>query len=76
MRVSILDAIVAASNPEPNSHLSLVNAVTVTFNMAVTVKVAAVVGVHVVQTLNRSTGAALGAIKGEIQRLQQWPQLH
>ena len=59
-------ASVAVSNPESHSHLSLVNVITVTFNMAVTVKVVVLAGSHVVETLDRSRRAALGAIEGEI----------
>jgi len=53
------------SNPESHSHLSLVNVVAVTFNMAVPVKVAANAFFHVECTINGSRGAALGAVKGK-----------
>ena len=59
-------ALVAASNPESNSHLSLVNVITMTFNMAVTVKVVALAGLHVECTVNGARRAALGAIESEI----------
>ena len=45
-------ASVATSNPEPHSHLSLVDVITVTFNMAVTVKTVAFAGLHVERTGN------------------------
>ena len=56
------------SNPESHSHLSLVNVVTVTFNVAVTVKIVqgAFASSHVECTVNRPRRAALGAIEGEI----------
>ena len=54
------------SNPESHSHLSLVNVVTVTFNMAVTVKIVVLAGSHVERTRNGTRRAALGAIEGEI----------
>ena len=54
------------SNPESHSHLSLVNVITVTFNMAVTVKVVVPARSHVECTVNRPRRAALGAIEGEI----------
>ena len=54
------------SNPESNSHLSLVNVITVTFNMAVAVRVVALPGCHVKCTVNGPRRAALGAIEGEI----------
>ena len=59
-------ASVATSNPESYSHLSLVDVVTVTFNMAVTVKIVVLTGLHVERTVNGSRRAALGAIEGEI----------
>ena len=65
-RVSTLMASVAASNPEPHSHLSPVNVVTVTFNMAVTMKIVVPPSFHVKRTVNRPRRAALGAIEGEI----------
>ena len=66
--VSILMALVAVSNAESHSHLSLVNVIAVTFNVAVTMKI--VQGTfscsHVECTLNRPRRTALGAIEGEI----------
>ena len=59
-------ASVATSNPESHSHLSLVDFITVTFNMAVTVKIVALTGVHVERTVNGARRAALGAIEGKI----------
>ena len=54
------------SNPECNSHLSLLNVITVTFNVAVTVKIVVPASLHEDCTLNRPRGAALGAIELEI----------
>ena len=65
-RVSILVASFAASNPESHSHLSLVNVITVTFNMAMTMKIVVPASSHVERTFNRPRRAALGAIEGEI----------
>ena len=59
-------ASVATTNPESHSHLSLVDVITVTFNMAVTVKIVVLTGLHVERTVNGSRRAALGAIEGEI----------
>ena len=59
-------ASVATSNPESDSHLSLVDVTTVTFNMAVTVKIVVLAGLHVERTVNGTRRAALGAIEGEI----------
>ena len=64
--VSALMASVAASNPETNSHLSLVNVVTVTLNMAVIMKIAVFASIHVKRAVNGARRAALGAIEGEI----------
>ena len=64
--VSILVASVTTSNPESHSHLSLVDVITVTFNMAVTVKIVVLAGSHVERTVNGARRAALGAIEGEI----------
>ena len=66
MRVSILMASVAASNPETHSHLSFVNVVTVTFNMAVTMKIVVLPRSHVKRAVNGARRAALGVIEGEI----------
>ena len=54
------------SNPESYSHLSLVDVITVTFNMAVTVKIVVLAGLHVERTVNGARRAALGVIEGEI----------
>ena len=54
------------SNPESHSHLSLVDVITVTFNMAVTVKIVVPAGLNVVRAVNGTRRAALGAIEGEI----------
>ena len=64
-RVSILVAS-ATSNPESHSHLSLVDVIAVTFNMAVTVKIVVFAVCHVERTANGARSAALSAIKGEI----------
>jgi len=66
VRVSILGASVATTNPESHSHLSLVDVITVTFNMAVAMKIVVLAGLHVEQTVNGARRAALGAIEGEI----------
>ena len=66
VRVSILVASVATSNPESHSHLSLVDVIAVTFNMAVTVKIVVFAVCHVERTANGARSAALSAIKGEI----------
>ena len=59
-------ASVATSNPESHSHLSLVDVITVTFNMAVTKKIVVLSGSHVERTVNGARRAALSAIEGEI----------
>ena len=59
-------ASVATTNPESHSHLSLVDVITVTFNVAVTVEIAVPAGSHVVHTVNGARRAAPGAIEGEI----------
>ena len=59
-------ASVAASNPETHSQLSFVNVVTVTFNMAVTMKIVVLPSLHVKRALDGARRAALGTIKGEI----------
>ena len=64
--VSILVDLFATSNPESHSHLSLVDVITVTFNMAVTVKIVVFAGSHVERTVNGARRAALGAIEGKI----------
>ena len=53
-------------SPESHSHLSLVDVITVTFNMAVTMKIVVLAGCHVEGTVNGARRAALGAIEGEI----------
>ena len=40
--------------------------ITVTFNMAVTVKIVVLAGLHVEHTINGARRAALGALEGEI----------
>jgi len=54
------------SNPESHSHLSLVDVITVTFNMAVTVKIVVIAGLRVERTVNGARRAALDVIEGEI----------
>ena len=66
IRVSILVASVATSNPESHSHLSFVDVITVTFNMAVTVKIVVFAGLHVERTVNGAGRAALSAIERKI----------
>ena len=66
MRVSILVASVATSNPESHLHLSLVDVITVTFNMAVIGKVLVLAASHGKRTINGARRAALGAIECEI----------
>ena len=56
----------ALSNPESNSHLSFLNVVAVTFNVAVMMKIVVSAYCHVECTVNSSRRAALGSIKGEI----------
>jgi len=65
-RVSTLLASGTLSNPESHLHLSLVDVITVTFNMAVTVKIIVPAIAHVERSVNRARRAALGAIEGEI----------
>ena len=66
MCVRTLVASGALSNPEPHSHLSFVNVITVTFNVAVTVKIVAPASCHVECTINGAWRAALGTIESEI----------
>ena len=66
VRVSTLVASGTLSNPESHSHLSLVDVITVTFNMAVTVKIVILASSHVKSSVNGARRAALGAIEGEI----------
>ena len=54
------------SNPYSHSHLSLVNVITVTFNMAVAVRVVVLADFYVECTVNGPRRAALSAIEGEI----------
>ena len=64
--VSKLISCDAFSNQESHSHLSFLNVVAVTFNVAVTVKIVVSACSHVECTVNSSRRAALGSIKGEI----------
>ena len=64
--VSTLVASGTLSNPESHSHLSLVNVITVTFNVAVAFKTVLPSIPHVECTINRPRRAALGAIEREI----------
>ena len=66
VRVSTRVATGTLSNPESHSHLSLVDVITVTFNMAVTVKIVVLASLHVERSVNGARRAALGAIEGEI----------
>ena len=66
VRVSTLLASNTLSNPEPHSQFSLVNVVTVTFNMAVTMKIVVPASLHVKRAIDGARRAALGAIEGEI----------
>ena len=54
------------SNRESHSHLSFLNVIAVTFNVAVTVKIVVSACCHVECTVNSSRRAALGSIEGEI----------
>ena len=56
----------AFSNRESYSHLSFLNVIAVTFNVAVTVKIVVFACLHVECTVNSSRRAALGSIEGEI----------
>ena len=57
----------ALSNRESHSHLSFLNVIAVTFNVAVTEKIVlSAACCHVECTVNSSRRAALGSIKGEI----------
>ena len=59
----------ALSNPECYSHLShlsFLNVIAVTFNVAVTVKIVVSACVNVECSINSSRGAAVGSIEGEI----------
>ena len=65
-RVSTLVTIITLSNPESHSHLSLVDVITVTFNMAVTVKIAVLASFHIERSVNGARRTTLGVIEGEI----------
>ena len=65
-RVSTLVAIVTLSNPESHLHFSLVDVITVTFNMAVTEQIFVLAGFHVERPVNGARRAALDAIECEI----------
>ena len=56
----------ALSNPESHSHLSFLNVIAVTFNVAVTVTIVVSTCSHEESTVNSSWRAALGSIKAEI----------
>ena len=64
--VSKLMSCDALSNRESHSHLSFLNVIAVTFNVAVTMKTVFSASIHVESTVNSSRRAALGSIKGEI----------
>ena len=64
--VSTLLASSTLSYPESHSHFSLVDVITMTFNMAVTVKIVVLASLHVERSVNGAGRAALGAIEGEI----------
>jgi len=66
VRVSTLVASGTLSNPESHSHLSLVDVITMTLNMAVTVMIVILASTHVDRTVNGARRAALGAIECEI----------
>ena len=66
VRVSTRVASGTLSNPESHSHLSLMDVITVTFNMAVTVKIVVLASLHVERSVDGARRAALGAIEGEI----------
>ena len=61
-------ACVAASDPECHAHLSLVNIVAVTLDMAVTMQIlrGVLASLHVDCTFNRPRGSAFSAIESEI----------
>ena len=56
----------ALSNRESHSHLSFLNVITVTFNVAVMMKIVVSAFSDVECTVNSSRRAALGSIKGQI----------
>ena len=65
-RVSTRVAIGTLSNPESHLHLSLMDVIAVTLNMAVTQKILVLAGCHVERSVNGARRAALGAIESEI----------
>ena len=64
--VSKLMSCDALSNRESHSHLSFLNVIAMTFNVAMTVKIVVSSCSHVECTINGSRRAALGSIEGEI----------
>jgi len=66
VRVSTLFASGTLSNPESHSHLSLVDVITVTLNMAVTLKFVVLAILHVERSFDGARRAALSVIEGEI----------
>ena len=64
--VSKLVSCDAFANRESYSHLSFLNVIAVTFNVAVTEKIVVCACLHVECTVNSSWRAALCSIKGEI----------
>ena len=64
--ISKLLACDALSNPKSHSHLSFLNVIAVTFNVAVTEKIVVSACSHVECTVNSSWRAALGSIEAEI----------
>ena len=66
VRVSKLLSCDALSNRESHSHLSFLNVIAVTFNVAVTEKIVVSACLHIECTVNSSRRAALGSIEAEI----------
>ena len=64
--VSKLMSCDALSNRESHSHLSFLNVIAMTFNLAVMMTIVVSGCCHVECTVNSSRRAALGSIKGEI----------
>ena len=64
--VSKLMSCDALSNRESHSHLSFLNVIAVTFNVAVTEKIVVSACLHIDCTVNSSRRAALGSIEAEI----------
>ena len=56
----------AITNPESHTYFSLVNVVTVAFNMVVTMKILVLPAIHIDCAFDGARGAALGAIESEI----------